>query len=273
MRNPADENTGREAGKELTDDAFLGGKLHLLQPRRGYRAGIDAVLLAAAIPTGADRYPPTQPPTLLDVGAGVGTVGLCAARRTASLSVTLLEREAQLVDLARKNITRNGLDERVYVQLSDVTARGASPLSCQLPPESFSIVVANPPYADATRGTLSSDPLKRNSHALGPDETLDQWCRFLARMCRPGGLAIIIHTTESLGPILGGFNGRFGAVTIQPLHPRNGEEANRIIVTARKGQRGSLRLLPGIPLHGNGNAFTPRIASVLREGTGLDLPI
>jgi len=257
----------------VTDDAFLGGKLQLLQPRRGYRAGLDAVLLAAAVPVGAHLLPQSGGGNMLDVGAGVGTVGLCAARRIENLTVTLLEREPQLVDLATRNIARNGLEDRVGVLMSDATAQSHSPLGCNLPAESFSVVVANPPYSDCGRGTPSADPLKRNSNALGSGETLDQWCRFMARMCEPGGLAIMIHTAAGLAAILAGLENRFGAILAQPLHPREGEEANRIIVAARKGRRAPLRLLPGIPLHGCDNAFTPRITAVLREGAGLDLPI
>ena len=37
------------ADDDLTRDAFLGGRVTLLQPRRGYRAGTDPVLLAASV--------------------------------------------------------------------------------------------------------------------------------------------------------------------------------------------------------------------------------
>lgn len=270
MKNPPEASTLEESALDTTDDAFLGGRIQVLQPRRGYRAGIDAVLLAAAVPA---EFGASSRNSLLDAGAGVGTVGLCAARRLPELRVTLVEREPQLVDLARKNIERNGLEERASVHLTDLTARGAAALSCQLPAETFSVVVANPPFSAARDGTMSEAPLKRNAHALGPQETLDQWCRFLARMCEPGGLVIMIHTTEGLEDIMTGFKGRFGGLVIQPLHPRLGEEANRIIVAARKGQRGRTRILPGIHVHADGHDFTPRIAAVLCDGAGLDVPI
>ncbi|KUO66265.1 MAG: hypothetical protein APF80_08930 [Alphaproteobacteria bacterium BRH_c36] len=269
MKNPAKASAEGATSADVSDDAFLGGRIRLLQPRRGYRAGIDAVLLAAAVP---EDLRGASGNTLLDAGAGIGTVGLCAARRLCELRVTLIEREPQLVDLARENIARNELGDRACVHLTDLTVHGNGPLSCQLAPESYAVVVANPPFIAARDGTMSEFPLKRSSHALRPQETLDQWCRFLARMCAPGGLAIVIHTTEGLDDIMTGFKGRFGGLIIQPLHPRHGEAANRVIVAARKGQRVRTRILPGIEIHAEGHDFTPRIAAVLRDGAGLRLP-
>ena len=102
---------------ELTDDAFLGGALHLLQLRSGYRAGLDAVMLAAAVP--ADGNCPLR---VLDVGAGVGTAGLCLARRAPFAEVVLLEKEPQLAALAAENVRRNDLADRVRVVTAIVGA-------------------------------------------------------------------------------------------------------------------------------------------------------
>lgn len=273
MKHQADPTAAGETSLDVTDDSFLGGKLRLLQPRHGYRAGIDAVLLAAAVPAMFSPRKSIAEIRLLDVGAGVGTVGLCAARRVEGLKVDLFEREPTLADLAKENIARNALADQARVHLGDVMARGNDALACKLQAGSFAVVAANPPFSAARQGTLSSEPLKRNSHSLGPGETLDQWCRFLARMCCPGGLALMIHTTEGLPDVIAGLKERFGGIVLQPLHPRAGEEANRIIVAARKGLHSRTRLLPGIPVHSNGNEFTPRISAVLRDGAALDLPI
>ena len=100
----------------VTDDAFLGDGLRVLQPKHGYRAGIDAVLLAATVAgDGALR--------VADLGAGAGVVGLCVARRLPAARVTLVEREAELVEIARQNAIRNGLSDRVAVVSGDVTGK------------------------------------------------------------------------------------------------------------------------------------------------------
>src|SRR5471032_1406903 len=86
---------------DTSDDAALGGRLRLLQPRRGHRFGHDAILLAAATPA--------QPGDLVvDLGAGVGAAGLAVAVRVAGVRVALVEIDRELVDIAARNAERNG---------------------------------------------------------------------------------------------------------------------------------------------------------------------
>lgn len=248
----------------LSDDAFLGGRLQLLQPRHGYRAGIDAVLLAAAVET-----TDVATANLLDLGAGVGTVGLCAARRVTTLRVTLMEREPELCDIAAENIRRNGLEDRVRCVQGAVGTSVGQLTAAGLADESFTHVVANPPFMAPGTGTYSKSRLKAASHGLQDGQSFDDWARFAARMLRPDGSVILIHKADALTEVLSSLEGRFGASTILPLHPRAGEPANRIIVKAIKGRRTKLTLMPGLTLHGDGNSFTPYVDSILRHAAPL----
>jgi tRNA1(Val) A37 N6-methylase TrmN6 len=247
-----------------TDDAFLGGALHILQPVSGYRAGLDAVMLAAAVSAEATGA------RVLDVGAGVGTAGLCLARRAASTHVTLFEREPALACLARENVARNGLGDRVSVVDGDVGLSAETAKVLGLEPESFDNVIANPPYHDADGGTPAPDPLKAGAHAM-PDDGLERWARFMARMVVPGGAVTVIHKVDALSRLLAVFDGRFGALQILPLQPREGAPAHRIIVQGRKGSRAPLTLLAGFVLHGEDGAFTPQAQAILRDGAALRL--
>jgi FkbM family methyltransferase len=248
---------------DITDDAFLGGQLQILQPRTGYRAGIDAVFLAAAV-----AGLPACTRRILDIGAGVGTVGLCIAVRCPTASVVLLERAPQLVALARENIDRNLLAARVTVVETAIGASVETLTAADLKPNSFDHVAANPPYHDAERGTRAPDPLKANSHAMAAAD-LDRWVRFMARMTKAGGMATLVHKADALPAILSAFTPRFGAIHILPLHPRQGAPASRILVHGVKGSRGPLVLLPGFMLHGDDTAFTDAAKDVLRDGASL----
>lgn len=249
-----------------TDDAFLGGALQLLQPSAGYRAGLDAVMLAAAVP------PPGNgaPLRVLDVGAGVGTAGLCLARRVEEAQVTLLEREPELARLARENVARNGLQTRVAVVEADIARPAADLAALGLAPESFEHVIANPPYHRTGAGTPSAIALKAGAHAM-PEADLSHWARFMARLAAPGAGATIIHKAEALADLLAVLEGRFGAIKILPLHPREGAPAHRIILQAVKGSRAPLTLLAGMVLHGPDNVFTPAAQAILRDGAPLSL--
>ena len=257
--------TGRTAERSLTDDAFLGGALQILQPKEGYRAGVDAVLLAAAAPVMDGRGQ-----RILDVGAGVGVVGLAVARRVADTSVLLVEREAKLAEIARSNIERNGLATRVCVVVADVSRRLEDLPELEAEAGSFDHVLANPPYNAEGAGTVSVDALKAAANFM-PGATLARWARFMAAMARPGGTATIIHRADALGEVLTALAGRFGGTVAFPLYPRAGKSAIRVLVQGIKGSSAPMQLRPGLVLHDAGNRFRPEVEAVLRHGGGLSL--
>jgi tRNA1(Val) A37 N6-methylase TrmN6 len=249
-----------------TDDAFLGGALRILQPKSGYRAGVDAVLLAAAVRCAAGR-----PARAVDVGAGVGTAGLCLACRCPEISVALFEREPELVALARENIHRNTLSDRVAVAAGDIDSVTDAELGgLGIAAGSFDHVLANPPFHVEGDGTAAVDRLKAAAHAM-PAAGLEQWSRFLARMAKPGGTATIIHKAEAVADLLEGLARRFGALRVLPIHARPNEPAIRVIVQGTKGSKAPLAVLPAFVLHDDSGAFSPGAQAILRHGGALEI--
>lgn len=247
----------------VTDDAFLGGRLNILQPRQGYRAGLDAVMLAAAVEA---RGAPFR---VLDAGAGVGTAGLCVAWRCPEARVVLVEREPELVRLAEMNIARNGLQDRVSVVEADVTRVAAGVLDAiGLAEASFDQVIANPPYHTEGAGTAARDALKAAAHAM-PGAELEDWWRFFARMAKPGGEALMIHKASALPDLIDAAKRRFGALVALPLHSSAGEAAHRVMLGGIKGSRAAFRLDAGFVVHDAEGAFTPGAEGVLRLGRAL----
>jgi tRNA1(Val) A37 N6-methylase TrmN6 len=257
--------TARSASGASEDD-FLGGALRLRQPPTGYRAGVDAVLLAATVPASTGRAV-----RILDVGAGVGTVGLCVARRLTDARVVLVEREDSFAELAQSNIDLNGLSDRVSLVTADITGRAEDLDAVGLTAHLFDHVLANPPYHDVAGGTLAADRTKAGAHAMAAGD-LDRWARFLARMTRDGGSATIIHKAEALGAILAVFARRFGDILVLPIQARPTGPAIRIIVQGVRGSRAPLTLLPAFVLHGGeGHGFTAQAAAVLRHSQAMPL--
>ena len=253
----------------LSRDAFLDGAVWVWQPRNGYRAGIDAVFLAAS------AQPKAGQPTLkiLDAGAGVGTVGLLAVKRLEKITdvqVTLLERSRELAALAQRNVDENKLSHCVQVAQADFLGPGAALEAVGVARASFDLVLANPPFHIDTHGTLPGDAIKAGANAMGLGD-LDRWARAMAHVTTPGGQVILIHKAEALAPLLASLAPRFGALRILPLHPREGSPASRIIITGVKGSRAPLTLLAGHILHGDGHGFTPATRMILREGASLCL--
>ncbi len=243
---------------------FLGDKLEIHQPAKGYRAGVDAVLLAACI------RPKSNTAALLDIGAGAGTVGLCAAHRLQHLRVVLLEREPALSAISQRNIVTNHLGGRVRAVQASVTSRAADLNAAGILPESFEICVANPPFHDETAGTAAGDALKAASHAM-PADALELWARFMARMTKPGGQAMMIHKAEALPRLMAALSPRFGQLRILPIHARPDGSAIRVIIAGIKGSRAPLEMRPAFVLHGEGNGFTPAASAILRQGAPLEI--
>ncbi len=242
-------------------DLFLNGALALRQPVKGHRAGTDAVLLAAAIgaPDGA----------LLDAGAGVGAVGLMMAKRAPGLAVTLVEADPLTAALARDNIALNGLSARARVIEADLLCAPAR-RAAGLPDRCADIVVTNPPWLTSGRSRAPPDPRRALAHVLG-DGGLGAWMRAVAALTKPGGRMAIILRADALKALLEACEGRFGALALLPVHPRDGQAAIRLLAAGIKGSRAPTRLLPGLTLHGEDGAFTPRAQALHRGEAALDM--
>jgi tRNA1(Val) A37 N6-methylase TrmN6 len=251
-----------KAGAESADD-FLGGRLNIVQPRRGHRAGSDAVFLAAAAPVRPRQH-------VLDVGAGVGVAGLCLLSRVPKAKVTAVEIDADLCALAAANAARNGFADRFTAIDADITLPGRALSAPGLQREGYDHVIANPPFYAEGRTRPAPDRRRAAAHVMR-GQGLAAWLRFLAAMAAPGASLTLIHRPDSLGELLELFEGRFGGAMIFPLFPQRQAPASRIIVQARKGSRAALSLLPGLVLHEADGRYTAVAEAVLRGGAPLVL--
>lgn len=242
---------------ELTDDAFLCGRLHLLQPRKGYRAATDPVLLAAAVNARAGQ-------SVLDLGCGAGAASLCLAARVPGLRHAGLELQPAYADLARRNAARNGV--AMQVEEGDLAEM---PRALRV---DFDHVIANPPYYPA-RGTPS--PVAARDTALRVDTPVAAWVAAGLTRLAPGGWLTLILSTDLLPEALAALPPRAGSAAVLPLAPREGRAAPRVILQARKTGRAPFRLLPPLVLHagpahdGDRESYTPEANAVLREGADL----
>lgn len=241
--------------QSLTRDAFLGGRLVVSQPEKGFRAGLDSVLLGASVRAGSR--------TLLDLGAGVGTASLVALADLPQISATLAEIDPGTAAVAALNLRGNGFAERARVLTVDVTAKGSLRAEAGLPADHYDAVIANPPFFDPGAGSAPSAARTTARHM--PPEALERWVKAAATHAAPEGEVIFIHAAQSLPLLLPAFTSRFGAVTVLPLSPREGEPASRVIVRGTKGSRAPFMLLASRALHEpEGRAFRPEFDAIFR---------
>jgi len=245
-----------------TLDDFLGGRVTVLQPKQGHRAGSDAVWLQAAV----------QPRTgsrVLDAGAGVGVAGLCLLARHPQINVTAVDIDDGACALAEANAARNGVAGKVTVITADVTAPAEGLLAKGLTREGYDQVMANPPYHREGTVRAAPDRGRAGAHVM-QEGGLAAWVRFFATMAAPKGVVTVIHRADALTELLPLFARSFGGISLFPLFPKPGEAATRVIVRAEKGRRAGLTLLPGLVLHEPDGRYTAKAEAVLRDGAGLD---
>ena len=221
------------------------------QPVRGYRAGLDAALLAAA----CDARPGQR---VLEAGCGAGGALLAAASRCPEVRFTGVERDPDALTLAKENIVLNGFQDRVEAIEGDVAVRFSA-----LGIEPFDAAMTNPPFFDDSGALRGPSPEKRA--AWMADDGLAAWIGFMSKGVREGGSLTLIHRADRLADILALLGEKCGGVQILPIHPFADEPAKRVLVRAIKTGKAPLRLLPALVLHDrDGDKHRPEVEAILR---------
>jgi tRNA1(Val) A37 N6-methylase TrmN6 len=237
-------------------ERFLNGRVVVRQSETGFRAGLDAVMLAAAVPatvSGGDGE-------VLELGAGAGTASLCLASRQSAVKVIGLEIDPDLAELANANAAANGMTGRVTFAEADIFDL---PATYRRP---FNHVVCNPPF-HGDDGQAAPDPAK--ARALQDGGTLPGWLEVGLKRTASGGTFTTILRADRLGEALAALPER--GVTVFPLWPKAGVAAKRVILQVRQGSRAPLVVAAGLVLHRDDGSYTPEADAVLRDGLGLGI--
>lgn len=242
------------ADDSIVENALLGGRVRLRQPARGYRAGMDAALLAAAVAA-------KQGERVIEAGCGAGAVLMQIAARCPGVALTGLERGPAMAALARENAVLNGADAQIVE--GDVAA-GFRALDLPL----FDRAVSNPPFFDDP-GALRA-PAEGKRGAWMADDGLKAWTTFLLKSVREGGRIVVIHRADRLADLLALLGETAGSFAVRGIHPHADEPAKRVLVQAIKTGKAPLRLLPPLVLHDRSGAkHTAEAEAVLRGEAGL----
>lgn len=243
-----------------TEDAFLGGRLTLRQPKHGYRSGADPVFLAAAVPASSGQ-------SVLELGCGAGAALFCLMARVPGLDATGVERDRAAADLARGNADANGLP-------ADIVTADIAGLPDTLRAQSFDHVFANPPFFDRTQGSRADGSREAGR---GEETPLSLWVDTAIRRLKPGGTLTLIQRADRLPDCLSALDDRIGDTLVLPLAARRGRSAKLMILHAKKGAKGPFRLAAPLVLHDgdrhekDGDSYSTMARAILRDGAPLTL--
>lgn len=252
-----------DLAEAITDDAALGGRLRLLQPRKGHRFGHDAILLAAATPANAGDH-------VVELGAGVGAAGLAIAARVSGIQLTLIEIDSALAVLAAQNIVRNGFAEKASAHCLDVTAPAEAFATVGLTVGSADCVVMNPPFRDPAQTAPSPDAQRRVAH-IGGRDVLDAWIDAANRLLRVGGALTLVYRSDGLDDVCAALSSAFGDIVILPVVPKPETQAIRVLVNAVKGGQSPPQRLTGMLLNDTSGKPSQEAEAVLRHAAALKM--
>ena len=242
---------------QIVENGLLNGRVRLRQPARGYRAGMDAALLAAAVAPQAGQ-------SVIEAGCGAGAVLMQIATRHPGVRLTGLERDPVMADLAMQNAMLNRV-EAATSPWRMVVAAGFRALD--MAPADWAL--SNPPFFDDA-GALRA-PAEGKRGAWMADDGLQAWTGFLLKAVREGGRIVVIHRADRLADLLALLGEKAGSFAVRPIHPFADEPAKRVLVHAIKTGRAPLRLLPPLVLHDrDGGKHTAQAEAILRGEAGLE---
>jgi tRNA1(Val) A37 N6-methylase TrmN6 len=237
--------------------------VQLYQVSGGFRTSMDSIMLAAACPVISSQ-------SVLDLGCGVGSAGLCVLHRVKDIKLHGIDIQADHIELAKKNAAlNNSMADNSSFHCADIRDLIKSNIG------TFDHVICNPPYKEA--GTHKHSPSPAKAQAMGhvsEDISLRSWIDCAWHHIKGQGSLTIIHEAEHCDSIIHGLYSarggrRFGHIEIIPLYPKTGIAAKRVIIRAWKHKKSGSSLLPGITLHNMDGSYTAEADNILRGGQAL----
>ena len=239
--------------EDETVESLFGGRLKILQKKKGYRYTIDSVLLAHFVePKKGDR--------IIELGAGSGVISLLLAFRNPGVRVTGLELQAELADMAARSVSINGLEGRVKMICGDV--RKAAEF---LETRSQDVAVFNPPYRKMGSGQVNPATEK----ALARHEIAGSIADFLkaaSHALEAGGRICMIYPCSRMVEAIHRMRaGKMEPKRLRMVHSRPGSRGDFILVEGMKGGGEELAVLPPLFIYKESEGYSEELEALFRN--------
>lgn len=224
--------------------------LRIIQNPLKFKFTMDAFLLASFIDT-KPQY------KILDIGSGGGVLSLLIAGQNEIASVAGIEIQPELVEMFRRSVALNGMENKIHVALGDLKE-----LPAPFSGNSFDYVMINPPFFEKDRGMVSENhSLARAKFEI--DCTLEDVAMAAAKCVKANGKVAIIYPTERLNDLVIVFNKRhLMPKRICFIHPKPGEKSNLVLMEARPGAKKGIEVLAPITVYEAGGDYTDTMEKI-----------
>ncbi len=243
--------------QETTLDYLFQDIISIEQPAKGFRFGIDAILLAASVAS-------TKKINILDVGCGVGTVSLALAQRIEECRIMGIDKQHPYVRLASKNIKENLFQHKIEVLWAEIEKPPP-----RLAAASYDVVVTNPPFFEPNNARPSPQELKARANHFTAEMNLAKWLNFCLLMLKSKGFCYLILPAKDLGNVISILHAKAGWCEVFPIFSKSGQPASRVIIKCQKNIKGDDILYQGLVIHNADGSYTNEAAKVIHGGKAL----
>tara|TARA_B100000029_G_scaffold428174_1_gene437945 strand:- start:988 stop:1713 length:726 start_codon:yes stop_codon:yes gene_type:complete len=234
---------------ETSLDEFLGGKIKIFQPIKGYRGGIDAVLLASFV----NAIKNTK---ILDAGSGTGLISFCLAYRLSGIKITGIEKNFYYHSLSLKSLQFNKLKSKIDFIKNDLK---------NINEPIFDLIISNPPWYEKN-STYKSNNFLINEARI-ESLSLDEWVKKINQNLKTNGSYYTIFPYKRISKLVDVLNQYFNNIAIYPISSFSDTEPNKAIIFAKKSDQDSrIGEFERIIIHKNDKTFMENINNVLSKG-------
>jgi tRNA1Val (adenine37-N6)-methyltransferase len=245
----------------VTDDTLFAGALAIRQPARrtGYRVNVDAILLAAfaarVLPGGSEASAAAHGPAAhaVDLGSGVGAVGLSLLHLGGARTLTMVELDAEAASLATANVSGNRWELRARVVVADV-AHAARELRA-----AADLVVCNPPYVTPGRGRVPAAAVETARYGHLPKFVTA--ARAIAG--RRARVCFVYPAIEAMTLLAAMREHGLEPKRLRAVHGRATTKARVVLVEAMAAKAGGLAIEPPLYETTDRGSTTPELADLL----------
>ena len=235
--------------KEHIDDLERNG-YGIIQRKDGFCFGMDAVLLSGFVQVKLGEK-------VLDLGTGTGIIPILLEAKTAGRHFTGLEIQEEIVDMAKRSVRLNQLEEKICIVQGDIKEAGAL-----FSRASFDVVTSNPPYIQSAGGLKNPGEVK----AISRHEilcTLEDVVREAGKLVRPGGRFYLVHRPQRLIEIISVMK----RYALEPkrlkfVHPFLNREANMVLIEAVRGGGSMVKVEKPVIVFKEPGVYTDEIRQV-----------
>ncbi len=215
------------------------GIMKIMQPKKGARFTLDSLLLA-------DFCRIKSQDTILEPGSGTGIISLLLASKFPRTSIVAIEAQSSVARICSKNISDNGLDDRIELLTQDIRE-----VQRTLKPGSFDAIVANPPYTRTGTGRQSPvhERLASRHDRLG---TIQTWLDLRVYLKNRGRYFLIFPASRASEILCLLRTGKLEPKRVRFVHPWKDRPASLILIEAMKSAGPGLEVLPPLIVHEGG---------------------